>query len=46
MRTRTQEKGVVTPQKTDPDIPESVQESPAKVRGVKGLLVTGGLLPS
>ena len=28
--TRTQEKGAVTPQKTDPDLPKSVQESPAK----------------
>ena len=26
-----QEKGVVTPQKTDPDLPMSVQESPAEV---------------
>ena len=25
--TRTQEKGVVTPQETDPDLPRSVQES-------------------
>ena len=28
--TRTQEKGAVTPQETDPDIPMSVQESPAE----------------
>ena len=26
-RTRTQKKGAVTPQKTDPDLPMSVQES-------------------
>ena len=30
MHTRTQEKRVVTPQKTDPDLPVSVQESPAE----------------
>ena len=30
MRTRTQEKGAVTPQETDPDLPLSVQESPAE----------------
>ena len=29
--TRTQEKGVVTPQETDPDLPVSVQESLAEV---------------
>ena len=28
MHTRTQEKGAVTPQETDPDLPMSVQESP------------------
>ena len=28
MCTRTQEKGAVTPQETDPDLPGSVQESP------------------
>ena len=28
--TRTQEKGAVTPQETDPDLPRSVQESPAE----------------
>ena len=28
--TRTQEKGAVTPQETDPDMPMSVQESPAE----------------
>ena len=27
---RTQEKGAVTPQKTDPDLPVSVQESPVE----------------
>ena len=28
--TRTQEKGAVTPQETEPDLPVSVQESPAE----------------
>jgi hypothetical protein len=28
--TRTQEKGAVTPQKTDPDLPVNVQEFPVK----------------
>ena len=28
--TRTQEKGAVTPQETDPDLPVSIQESPAE----------------
>ena len=32
MCTRTQEKGAVTPQETDPDLPGSVQESPAEAR--------------
>ena len=36
--TRTQEKGAVTPQETDPDLPMSVQESPVEV------LVGGGLV--
>ena len=36
--TRTQEKGAVTPQETDPDMPMSVQESPAEA------WVGGGLL--
>ena len=36
--TRTQEKGAVTPQKADPDLPERVQESPAEA------WVGGGLL--
>ena len=38
MCTRTQEKGAVTPQETDPDLPRSVQESPAEA------WVDGGLL--
>lgn len=38
VHTRTQEKGAVTPQETDPDLPMSVQESPVEV------WVTGGLL--
>ena len=36
--TRTQEKGTLTPQETDPDLPVSVQESLAEV------WVGGGLL--
>ena len=32
MRTRTQEKGAVTPQETEPDLPVSVQESLVEVR--------------
>ena len=36
--TRTQEKGAVSPQETDPDLPVSVQESPAEA------WVGGGLL--
>ena len=36
--TRTKEKGAVTPQETDPDLPGSVQESPAEA------WVSGGLL--
>ena len=38
VHTRTQEKGAVTPQETDPDFPVSVQESPAEA------WVSGGLL--
>ena len=36
--TRTQEKGAVTPQETDPDLPVSVQETPVEA------WVSGGLL--
>ena len=36
--TRTQEKGAVTPQETDPDMPVRVQESLAEI------WVSGGLL--
>ena len=36
--TRTQEKGAVTPQETDPDLPVSVQKSPAEVWVSAGLL--------
>ena len=36
--TRTQEKGAVIPQEIDPDLPVSVQESPAEAQ------VSGGLL--
>ena len=39
VRTRTQEKGAVTPQDTDPELPVSVQETPAEA------WVGGGLLP-
>ena len=38
MRTRTQEKGAVNPQETDPDLPVSVQESPAETWVRSGLL--------
>ena len=34
----TQEKGAVTSQETDPDLPVSVQESPAEVWAGGGLL--------
>ena len=36
--TRTQEKGAVTPQETEPDLPVSVQESPVEVWVDSGLL--------
>ena len=36
--TKTQEKGAVTPQETDPDLPVSVQESLAEVGVSSGLL--------
>ena len=36
--TKTQEKGAVTSQETDPDLPVSVQESPAKVWVSSGLM--------
>ena len=36
--TRTQKKGAVTPQETDPDLPVSVQESPAETWVGSGLL--------
>ena len=38
VHTRIQEKGAVTPKETDPDLPVSVQESPAEA------WVGGGLL--
>ena len=38
VHTRTQEKGEVTPQETDPELPVSIQESPVEV------LVGGGLV--
>ena len=40
--TRTQEKEAVTPQETDPDLPVSVQESPAEVWVGSGLLQDQG----
>ena len=40
-RTRTQKKGAVTPQKTDPDLPRSVQDSPVEVWVGGGLLQDG-----
>ena len=36
--TRTHEKGAVTPQETDPDLPMSVQESPVELCVGSGLL--------
>ena len=36
--TRTQEKGAVTPQETEPDLPVSVMESPVEVGVDSGLL--------
>ena len=44
MHTRTQEKGAVTPQETDPDLPVSVQESPAEAWVGGGLLQSWGHL--
>ena len=38
VHTRTQEKGAVTPQETDPDLPVSIQESLAEVWVIGGLL--------
>ena len=38
VHTRTQEKGAVIPQEIDPDLPVSVQESPAEA------YISGGLL--
>ena len=38
VHTRTQEKGAVTAQETDPDLPVSVQASPAEVWVDAGLL--------
>ena len=37
VHTRTQEEGAVTPRETDPDLPASVQESPAEARVSSGL---------
>ena len=39
MCTRTQKKGAVTPQETDPDLPVSVQESLVEVWVGSGLLL-------
>ena len=38
LSTKTQEKGAVTPQETDPDMPVSVQESPSGGMGGGSLL--------
>ena len=38
VHTRTQEKVAVIPQETEPDLPMSVQESPAEARINTGLL--------
>ena len=38
MHAKTQEKGAVTPQETDPDFPMSVQESPVETWVNSGLL--------
>ena len=43
MHTRTQEKGAVTPQETDPDLPVSVQESLAEVWVSSDLFRVGAL---
>ena len=42
VHTRTQEKGAVTPQETDPDLPVSVQESPVEEWVGGGLLQDRG----
>ena len=42
MCTRTHEKGAVTPQETDPDLPKNVQKSPVEAWVVGGLLRVGG----
>ena len=42
--TRTQEKGAATPQETDPDLPVSVQKSPAEAWVGSGLLQGEGAL--
>ena len=42
VRTGTQEKGAVTPQETDPDLPVNVQESPGEAWVGGGLLQGGG----
>ena len=41
MLTRTHEKGAVTPEETDPDLPVSVQESLVEARVGGGLLRAG-----
>ena len=42
MHARTQEKGAVTPQETDPDLPVSVQESPVRRGSVVACCRAGG----
>ena len=43
VHTRTQEKGTLTPQQTDPDSPMSVQQCPAEAWVCGGLLQGGAL---
>ena len=38
VHTRSQEKGAVTPQETEPDLPVSVQESPVETQVSSGSL--------
>ena len=44
VHTRTQEKGAVIPQETEPDLPVSVRESPAEAWVSSGLLQGWGYL--
>ena len=44
VHTRSQEKGAVTPQETEPDLPVSVQKSPAEAWVDSGLMRGSGAL--